>query len=107
MKSPGKRAKKRSRGCLAAKATQRSNSPRVYSKSSVNFPRLCCSRIPVGRVSVAHRATATNSIFVPFVIQKLLHHGTEGQHDFAVDFVEHLRKAGVDGGEPTENSFVA
>src|SRR5262245_8344338 len=76
-----------------------------------------CSRVPacraeavrrrVGRVSVAHRATATNSIFVPFVIQKLLHHGTEGQHNFAVDFVEHLRKASVDGGEPTENSFVA
>ena len=38
---------------------------------------------------------------------KLLHHGTERQDDFAVEFVEHLREAGVDRGESAENSFVA
>jgi hypothetical protein len=46
-------------------------------------------------------------IFVSFVVEKLLHHGTERQDDFAVDFVEHLREPGVNRGESTENSFVA
>ena len=30
-----------------------------------------------------------------------------GQNDFAENFVEHLREAGVDRGESAENSFVA
>ena len=39
--------------------------------------------------------------------EELLHHRPEWQDDLAVDFVEHLRQAGVNRGESAENSFVA
>ena len=38
---------------------------------------------------------------------ELLHHRTEWQNDLAVEFVEHLREAGVDRRKSAENSFVA
>ena len=39
--------------------------------------------------------------------RELLHYRPERHDDLAVDFVEHLREAGVDRGESAENSFVA
>src|SRR5437762_6419520 len=62
------------------------------------------------RAPITLRDSSSNSIFVifvSFVVEKLLHHGTERQDGFAIDFVKHLREAGVDRGEPAENSFVA
>ena len=44
--------------------------------------------------------------FVSFVVEKLLHHETQRQDDFAEDFIEHLCQAGVYRGKPAENSFV-
>ena len=38
---------------------------------------------------------------------KLFFHRAERQHDFAKDFVQHLRQSGVNCGEAAEHSFVA
>src|SRR4030095_2434109 len=55
----------------------------------------------------AHRPEGDGYKFRGLRGGKLLHHRAEWQDDFAVRFVEHLCEAGVDRGEPTENSFVA
>ena len=38
---------------------------------------------------------------------ELFFHRAERQHDFAKDFVQHLRQSGVNCGEAAEHSFVA
>src|SRR6476646_7099220 len=98
MKSRAKHARKKSRECLAAKATRRLSSRRAYSKNL---------HITRGRGGSPEPRERLGSIAPPEGNLKLFHHRTEGQDDLAVEFVKHLRESGVDRRKSAENSFVS
>ena len=103
MKSRAKRARRKSPECLAAKATQHLSSRRRCLSRANPLWSYRGSRVGCKSLALADSRPATTGDGK----RQLLHHHPERQDHLAVDFVEHLRQAGVDRGEPAENSFVA
>src|SRR5215471_13206751 len=86
MKSAAKRARKKSRACLAVKANPRSNWRPVSYK--------------LGAIDLNRCGGSMNRRYLGF-------HWPERENDLAVEFVQDLRQAGVDRGEAANDSFPA
>src|SRR6266581_583073 len=92
MKSPAKRAGRKSRGCSAARVSLRSNSRRRYLSRANSLRAVEAAVSAANSLAVAGGTPATTEN----AKEQSLHHKAEWQNNFSVDFVENLGQASID-----------